>query len=545
VNEHREADLEVALRNIVEISNVSLRFGAILALDQVGLSLSPGEVRALVGANGSGKSTLVKVVAGYHLPDSGSVEVNGSTCDLSDARGVTDLWRVSAVHQDLGLIEGLTVTENFYLSELSASHSRRLNWSKMQSTVGEYLHRFGVDVSPRAKIAECHRVTRAMIALARAVWDLEGGAAAATDREDVGQIPSTLILDEITAFLSIQEVNLLKDVIKNVVSRGHSVLFVSHDLDEILSFADHITVLRDGRCVADRATIGVDKNELFELIAGKPTGTNVPSTTAMKVAKASEVIEVTGLTAGSGGVGPINFEVAPGEIIGLTGLVGSGYDMVPYALFGSDKSAKGSIRLPQGTFRLEKLVPADSMGLGIALIPGSRVLQGLWTDFSIGENLASVDGDLNRRPWALSWKKLWSHGDETIAKFAIKAPNARSRISMLSGGNAQRVLIAKWLATKPVLLLLHEPVQGVDVGSRSQIVDLILQRAQQGLAVICASGDHEILAQMASRVLVFHHGVVGQELLASDDTPFVAKDEIVWACQVKNESDFVRTGGED
>jgi ribose transport system ATP-binding protein len=535
-------------RNTITISNVSQRFGAVIALDQVGLSLAPGEVRALVGANGSGKSTLVKVVAGYHVPDSGELEVNGSSCQLASRREVTGLWKVSTVHQDLGLIEGLSVTENFFLPELVASHATRLHWRVMQRTVSEYLQRFGVEVSPGRKIEQCDRVTRALIALARAVWDLEGVASRTADgaKDDLEtQSPSTLILDELTAFLSIEEVTLLKDVIGRVVSEGHSVLFVSHDLDEILNFADNVSVLRDGRCVADRPTVGVDKDELFTLIAGRPAD-KTPRVMGGPVEGGDRTrIRALVRSAGSGGVGPVSCDVAPGEILGLTGLVGSGYDLVPYALFGADPSANGELGLPQGTFRLEKLSPADAIGLGVALVPGSRNLQGLWTSLSIAENLSITDPQLSRRPWALSWKRLWERGDRTVAEYAIKAPNSRTRVEVLSGGNAQRVLLAKWFGVAPSLLLLHEPVQGVDVGSRSQIVDLILHRAEQGLAVLCASADHEFLAQVAHRVLVFHHGVIDQELTATPGSSFVTKDDMVWACQVKSSVNVATSGGDN
>jgi ribose transport system ATP-binding protein len=532
------------VRNTITISDVSQRFGAVVALDQVGLSLAPGEVRALVGANGSGKSTLVKVVAGYHIPDSGELEVNGSSCHLASRREVMGMWKVSTVHQDLGLIEGLSVTENFYLPELVASSATRLHWRDMQHSVSDYLERFGVKVSPRRKIEQCDRVTRALVALARAVWDLEGAVKSAAGADASQRVPSTLILDELTAFLSIEEVTLLKEVIGRVVADDHSVLFVSHDLDEILSFADSVSVLRDGRCVADRSTTGVDKDELFTLIAGRPADKTPRRSSGRTAERDVAEIQVHVRSAGSGGVGPVRCAVAPGEIVGLTGLVGSGFDLIPYALFGADTTATGDLALPQGSFRLDKLTPADAIALGVALVPGSRSLQGLWSGLSIAENLSVTDRGLRQRPWALSWKKLWERGEATVTEYAIKAPNARTRIEALSGGNAQRVLLAKWFAVSPTLLLLHEPVQGVDVGSRSQIVDLILRRAEQGLAVLCASADHEFLAQVAHRVLVFHHGAIDQELSAAPDSSFVSKDDMVWACQVKDSASAAIVGGE-
>ena len=521
------------MRNTIKILNVSQRFGVIKALDQVDLTFCSGEVRALIGANGSGKSTLVKVLAGYHVPDSGDVEVNGVTRSLGDPRGVSELWKVSIVHQDLGLIEGLSILENFLLPEFSSSGEVKINWRKRNQMVAAYLQRFDVTVSPYRKIEVCSRGTRALIALARAVWSLESGSDTSSKGEE-GRLPGTLILDEITAFLSIQEVNLLRNVIRDVVNSGHSVLFVSHDLDEILSLADQITVLRDGRCVADRATAGISKDELFTLIAGRSAaelkgalGPRAEILTQMKQ------VSVRGLTSGDASMGPIDFELVPGEVLGLTGLVGSGYELVPYALFGADKGAKGELTFEKGTVRMDRLTPPQAIALGIALVPGDRTTQGLWSDMSIAENLSVTDHEHEVNAWLLSWRQLWHRGDEIVKEYSVKAPSSRSKVSVLSGGNAQRVLLAKGITAKPAILLLHEPVQGVDVGSRSHIVETILNRAANGLAVICASSDHEFLSQVANRVLVFSRGQIVQELSPQPGASFVGKDEMVYACQTK------------
>jgi len=529
------------VRNTIKIENVSQRFGAIQALDRVGLTLCSGEVRALIGANGSGKSTLVKVLAGYHVPDKGDVDVNGVTCSLGDPRGVSELWKVSVVHQDLGLIEGLSILENFLLPELSSSGEKKINWRKKYQLVAPYLQRFGVTVSPYRKIDECSRVTRALIALARAVWALEVESGNSSLEEGQSErMPGTLILDELTAFLSLEEVNLLKSVIRDVVKKGHSILFVSHDLDEILSFTDTITVLRDGCCVADRSTSGISKDELFTLVAGR-SAEDLKSSPGRRDEGLSQMkkVSVRGLTSGDAKMGPIDFEVVPGEVLGLTGLVGSGYELVPYALFGADKDATGEFTFEKGTVRVDRLTPPQAIGLGVALVPGDRNSQGLWSDMSIAENLSVTDRETKVNSWLLSWRRLWSRGDEIVKEYAVKAPNSRSKIHVLSGGNAQRVVLAKGITAKPVILLLHEPVQGVDVGSRSHIVGTILDRAAKGLAVICASSDHEFLSQVATRVLVFSRGQVVQELSTEPGASFVDKDEMVYACQTKIAVDVV------
>jgi ribose transport system ATP-binding protein len=520
------------VQSTVTISNVSQHFGAVKALDRVGLTLRPGEVRALIGANGSGKSTLVKVIAGYHTPDSGAVDVDGTQCSLSDARGVSELWKVSIVHQDLGLIDGLSILENFLLNDFSSSNELKISWSERSKTVSKYLERFGVKISPYRKINECSRVTRALIALARAVWILESDVR--NSSVDESGTTGTLILDELTAFLSVEEVQLLRSVIKDIVASGYSVLFVSHDLDEIISFADQITVLRDGKCVADQSARDISKDELFTLIAGR-SAEDLKNNAVSNVAETGsrKKIFIEDLSSGDGSLGPISFDFASGEVVGITGLVGSGYELVPYSLFGADKGSVGSLTIESGTIRIDRLTPPQAIQLGIALVPGDRNTQGLWSDMTIAENLTATDKEQKTNPWLISWKRVWGRGNDVVKEYAVKAPNSHTKILQLSGGNAQRVMMAKGITAKPSILLLHEPVQGVDVGSRSHIADVILDRASSGLAVLCASGDHEFLAQVASRVLVFSHGKIVSELHAKEGQQFVGKDEIVYACQNK------------
>lgn len=519
------------MTNTVVLTKVSQRFGAIQALDQVGLTLRSGEVRALIGANGSGKSTLVKVVAGFHIPDEGQASINDEVRELSDPRSVSELWKVAIVHQDLGLIDGLSVLENFLLSDISLNGSTKIDWRKKGQLVRTYLQRFGVKTPIGRKVNECSRVDRALIALARAVWTIEKD----TENNEHGEtMPATLILDEITAFLTIEEVQFLKGVIKEVVERGHSVLFVSHDLDEILTLADQITVLRDGRVVADQPIEGVSKDQLFTLIAGRSANEfkTQRDLDAVGLAESTRV-EVRGLRSGDGVVGPVDFEVAPGEILGLTGLVGSGYEKVPYVMFGAERGSSGQFTFEKGTIDIAKLSPPQAIQFGVALVPGNRTAQGLWGDLTIAENLSITDRDGSHNPWLLSWRKLWNRGEEIVREYSVKAENSKTRIRTLSGGNAQRVLLAKGMTAKPSLFLLHEPVQGVDVGSRSHIASVILDRASKGMAVVCSSSDHEFLSQVASRVLVFSRGRIVEELTPLKDQPFVDKDQMIYACQTK------------
>lgn len=525
--------------SVLEISNLSKRFGGIQALDDVRLTVSPERIRALVGANGSGKSTLVKVVAGYHRPDSGVARIAGVDVPLDDERRLREVWNVGAVHQDLALIDELSVGENFLLPYLASTGNVRLNWPALRSIAKPYLERFGVRVSLRSKVGQTPRVDRALLALARAVYVLESpvsGHAGSSDAT-VGRprASSTLILDEITAFLNADEVDMLRTAVRGIADEGFNVLFVSHDLDEIVTFADDVTVLRDGRVVSDCAVNEIDKKSLFTLIAGYRPTTAPASDGRIRrsgTARAEGDVTVSELRSSDGQFGPVDFAVGSGEILGLTGLIGTGFDQIPYALFGECGLQAGTLELGGRTYALAKLKPAEAIALGIALVPGDRARQGLWMHMSIGENLAVTNGSMTERPLALSWRAVWSRAQASIEEFKVKAAGVRSRVADLSGGNAQRVMLAKWLSAAPSLLLLHEPVQGVDVGARVQIAELIRRRAENGLAVLCASADHEFLAHLCDRVLIFNGGVVRSELLPAAPSTHITKAQILWACQM-------------
>jgi ribose transport system ATP-binding protein len=525
----------------VEISHVSKRFGAVVALEDAHITLRSGEVRALVGANGSGKSTLVKILSGFHRPDSGLMKIGDIEADLSEDWRHGEHWQVGTVHQDLGLISGVSVAENFLLPELAVGHagSVKLNWRKLRSAVASHLSRFDVDPSlVRRKIDECPRVTQAVIALARAVWILEGGFAEGTP-EGVSadhQRPATLILDEITAFLSLDEVAKLREVIRSVAASGHSVLMVSHDLDEVLSFADEITVFRDGHVVAERHVGDVKKADLFSAISGISMGESHDATPGPARSSQNVSISVHDLRAADGAVGPLSFDIAPGEVLGITGLLGSGFEHVPYALFGADPTATGTLSINGTPYDLSHASPSRSIAQRVALVPGDRGTQGLWLDMTIAENLSASDGSLSLHPWVQARAPMWRRGDDVVGEYAIKAPSSKSKIVELSGGNAQRVLMAKWLAVDLDFLLLDEPVRGVDVGARLQIAEMILDRARRGLSVVCATSDHEFLSQVAHRVLVFANGELSFELLPTGGAAFVTKDEMVWSCQAKEQS---------
>lgn len=504
------------------MAGVSKTFGGVRALSDVALGLDGGRVRALVGANGSGKSTLVKILAGYHLPEpGGTLWSHGAPAPFPAEARAKERSPLGVVHQDLGLIDDLSILENFLMPRFARRQCWAVNWRRAATRTAAVLERYGV-ADVHENIDQTPRVTRALVALARAVDALERGGSPAQS----GLAGGVLILDEITAYLSAEEIETLRQVVRATAQRGHAVLFVSHDLGEVMSFADSVTVLRDGRIVAEREIQQTGPDELFELIAGRKREATLPVAGAR--ADALHAIQVT--DAGVVGAATSSFRVASGEVLGLTGLVGSGFEEMPYLLFGAHDDGVGTLRIDDEEVDLRRLGIGDAMAHGIALVPSERLKTGLIGGMSIAENVTMLRLPQFVERGRLKWGKVRAAGSEVIDRYRITAPSPSTEVSALSGGNQQRVLLAKWLESKPRLLVLHEPAQGIDVGARVEVARLVREHANGGDAIICASGDYEFLSQVCDRVLVYRGGTIVAELTRNRLEPRIDRDAIEWAC---------------
>jgi ribose transport system ATP-binding protein len=313
--------------------------------------------------------------------------------------------------------------------------------------------------------------------------------------------------------------------VRDTANHGHAVLFISHDLGEVLEFADTATVLRDGRVVGNRDTKALAPDDLFELIVGRPRDEVVPATAAPADAETLVRAEAVGVPS----AGRSSFAVAAGAILGLTGLLGSGFEEVPHILFGA-RRGEGRLVVGRDALDLHGLRPRAAMAKGVALVPADRLGAGVIATLSIGENIAMLQLPRFTRRWTLLWRRLRGYARDVIGRYRIVAHSDADDVLTLSGGNQQRVLLSKWLETSPRLLLLHEPVQGVDVGARIDITRLIRAHAQQGVAIVSASSDYEFLSELCDRVLVYRNGAVVEELTRpSPDTP-ISRERIEWAC---------------
>jgi ribose transport system ATP-binding protein len=499
----------------VAIRGLTKRFAGILALDDVDLTILPGEVHGLLGENGSGKSTLIKVLAGFHDVDGGELRVGGTPVDLPLGPGRPQELGLQFVHQDLGLIGSLSVIDNLRITDM-AQRRLRISWGEERRKARQAFERYGIDLDPRLLVDDARPVQRAQLAIIRA---LEG--IAQTDGQS-GRARGLLVLDEPTVFLPRDEVDHLFALVREVVAQGNSVLFVSHDIDEVRRITDRVTVLRDGRVAGSAITSETTEDSLVELIIGRRLARLERSPT--ETVRTDVLATVSDLSGGQ--LEDVSFEVRSGEVLGITGLLGSGFEDVPYFMFGARKPDSGTLTLGEATYTLGQLSPGAAVRAGMALVPGDRKADGSLPSLSITDNVTIQVLDTHMRGGLLRRRAMQRYAADLMERYDVRPRDPRLPYEALSGGNQQKALMGKWLDTEPKLLLLHEPTQGVDVGAREQIFGVIRTAAAEGRSVVVASSDHEQLEAVCQRVIVLGHGHVVSELSGAE----VTKDRITEQC---------------
>ena len=485
----------------LSVRDLTKSFGGTLALDRVSFDVAAGEVRGLLGQNGSGKSTFVKLLAGFHVPDSGTLSLHGQPVRLPLNVGQFRRLGLSFVHQNLGLVPSLSVLENLRVGALTRPGQAFISWAHERRAADATFARFGLDIDLTARVADLSQVDRALLAVVRAFEELR------PDGDSQGS-PGLLLLDEPTPFLPKSGVDKLFGLIRRIVADGASVIFISHDIDETLEITDSLTVLRDGRVAGSLVTRQSNRDEIVEMIIGRRVGRTVPpppprDATAVRV-KASG-------TSGPG-LQPTDIAIHSGEILGLTGLIGSGYEQLVYLLFGARPADAGRLELDGKTFDLCDMTPARAVALKMALLPADRQGASGVDALSVAENMLLPDLDSFFRRGMLNRRAIAARAAQLSALYEVRPNDPTLRLAALSGGNAQKVLLAKWLNRKPDFILLDEPTQGVDIGTRAQLFRAIHAAAAEGASVLCASSDLEQLAELCSRVLVFGRGRIIAEL---------------------------------
>jgi ribose transport system ATP-binding protein len=491
----------------LEIRDASKTFGSRAVLRNVALTIKPGEIHGVVGQNGSGKSTLAKIISGYHAPDGGAhLSVDGQEVRLPVR--LTDLHAagVSIVYQDLGLLPHRNVVANVRVGAVRGSSVlRRIDWRSEARLAQASLTRLGFRADVSTAIGDLAPADRARVAIARALQERQPGRGLIVFDESTRALPEDALAD----FYS---------TIRALVNEGTSVLIIGHRLSEILEHCDRVSVLRDGECVATGVpTAGLAESELATIMLGRDLAKlhfdqyEAPGTRA---------VGVKGLL-GPGLNSPFDFTMAPGEIVGLTGLPGSGYETVPYLLSRAFDVTQGQLTLGSDLIDLATSSLVAMTRRGVVLVPEDRLREGLCGDQSVRDNIALPWLDLHGRRWATGRRWQRHEAQDVLDKLDVVPRDHSLPAGRLSGGNQQKVLLGKWLVGKPKLLLLHEPTQAVDVKARQDILEAIHTIAQAGTPVLLASSEAPDLALLCNRILTFRDGSVDHELAGPCDARHV------------------------
>lgn len=492
------------------VEGLSKAFGSSQVLDKVSLTVGYGEIHGLLGHNGSGKSTFIKILSGVYTPDGGRVALGGRELPLPMPPGEFNRYGIAVVHQALGLVPSLSVTENLLARRLVREANPLIRWGRAHREARNIFAEYGLAIDPRARVADLAPVERALVAIVRGFLEIK----------ETGSNGGLLILDEPTPFLSRADVDRLFTLVRKLVQQQTSVIFVSHDIDEVKELTERATVLRNGRVAANLVTAEASKADFVTAIVGR----NLPSAPMPSAfQRRSHAFEIRALVAD--GLGPLDMTINAGEVVGLTGLVGSGYDRIPYHLYGA-VPATGHLTLKNRTVSVADLTPARAIASGMVLVPADRQGAAIAEGLTVAENLALPAFGRSLPRYFVTAGTVARHAAELVRSFDVRPADPERMMRELSGGNQQKVVLAKWLQTEPQLILLDEPTQGVDVGARHQVYGFVRAAAERGAAVICSSSDHEQLEMICDRVLIFSRGSVVASLNGGE----VTKDAITELC---------------
>ena len=485
---------------VLRMQGITKVFGPVKALAGVDLTLERGRVHALVGENGAGKSTLIKIMTGAYRKDAGLIRVEGREVDF---RSPQDAQRegVVAVYQEVNLLSYRTVAENILLGREPRRRFGLLDWPKLNAEAAAVLERLGLDVDPTTPLGELTIAVRQMIAIARGV--------------SLGA--RVLVLDEPTSSLTEREVGLLYDVIRRLKSEGTAIVYISHRFDELYAVCDDVTILRDGKLVETRPLEGLERIDLVCKMLGKQRDEMTGGATAFsRHSGDATLLAAKNLQRGNKLRG-VSLEVKRGEILGVAGLLGSGRTETARALFGLDALDAGEVSLEGERLELES--PRDAIAAGMAFVAEDRKAEGIIPDLSVRENLTLAALPALSRLGIVSRARQREVVDRFMKRLRIKAASPEQKIRELSGGNQQKVLLARWLCRSPKILMLDEPTRGIDIGARGEIQALIDEMAAEGLAVLMISSELEELVEGSTRVVVLRDGQSVAELRGDEIAP--------------------------
>ena len=500
-------------RPLLELQDVAKAFGPVVALKSGSIALAPGSIHALVGENGAGKSTLVKIIAGVYQRDGGNITLDGESVDFATTAAAKDAG-IAVIYQEPTLFPDLSVTENIFMGRQPRGRFRRIDRAAMRAEVTELFAQLGVNMNPDRTADGLSIADQQMIEIAKAI-SLDA---------------RVLIMDEPTAALSGVEVERLFAVARALRDQGRALVFISHRFDEVFALCDTITVMRDGEYIATSAIAEVTADEIIGQMVGREITELFPK---LEAEIGETLLEVTDLTR-PGFFEGVGFTVRAGEIVGLAGLVGAGRSEVARAVFGVDRYRSGTVNLDGR--RVAKGSPRAAMRAGLALVPEDRRKQGLVLDQSVATNTSSVILRTLAKLGLITQRTEHRAARPWAEKLQVKS-NALSTIAgTLSGGNQQKVVLGKWLATNPKVLIIDEPTRGIDVGTKSEVHRLLSQLAQQGMGVLMISSELPEVLGMADRVVVMREGRVTATIDRHDAT-----QENVMRAATQGEADLEAT----
>ena len=471
---------------LLQLTHVTKSFGAVRALKGVSFALEPGEVHALLGENGAGKSTLIKVITGAHQPDGGQLEIGGEpVAHLTPARARA--LGIACIYQQPALFPDLSVAENIALRLEKTSPAHRVRWAQRHERARELLHRIGAEIDPAAEVRALSMPQQQLVEIACAL----------------GARARIVIMDEPTASLTQKEQHLLFAVVRELRASGVGIIYISHRLDEIFALADRVTVLRDGESVGTNRVDDINEASLIKMMVGREVSAIYPPAES---APGDVVLSLKNVGCRAGGVRDITLDVCAGEIVGLAGLVGAGRTELARVLFGLTPADAGEISLLGQPVHISS--PRSAVAHGIACVPEDRRRHGVILEMPIAANMTMA---IHPTLFPGAWLRFGAEQKlalDFIRDLAIKTAGPDALAGTLSGGNQQKVALARWLATQPRVLILDEPTQGVDVGAKAEIHKIIRALAKEGLAVLMISSDLPEILGMSDRIAVLRAGTI-------------------------------------
>ena len=481
---------------VLEARLITKSYAGVRALTGVSFDLREGEVHALIGENGAGKSTLIKVMTGAVIPDSGALSVAGhGVAAMSPA--TSRALGIAAIYQQPALFPHLTVAENIAFSLETGAAWRRVDWTRRRADARELLARVGASIDPDRLVATLSMPEQQLVEIAKAI----------------GSAARVLIMDEPTASLSEMEVGRLFEVITRLRSQQVGIIYISHRLEEVLSIADRVTVLRDGSAVGTYAREGLQRSTLINLMIGRELSAIFPKRT---VELGDVAFELRGVTCRSAGVHDVSLDVRRGEIVGLAGLVGSGRTELAQTVFGLTPADSGDVLVDGRVVNVRSAAAAIEAGIGY--LPEDRKQHGVVPEMAVDHNVSLADLSGISRHGMIDRALERARARQYVDQLRIKTASVGSEVESLSGGNQQKVALARWLATDPKVLILDEPTQGVDVGSKSEIHALMQELAARGLAVLMISSELPEVLGMSDRIAVMRGGTIAGVLSREDAT---------------------------